>query len=216
MENKNILWGIIGTVVIFGFLTIVYMATNSTGPAKVFEHTKTLDKTDHITWSPAKKHILTEYGDYQCPACGTFHQFIKGTIEKDTKITNNITFVYRNYPLTNIHNHALEAAYAAEAAGIQGKYFEMGDKLYDTQAIWEKQKNVTSLFEGYAKDLKLDLEKFKADMKSSTVKNKVEKDSESGNKAQVNSTPSFYLDGAKVDVISLDQFKTLLDKTAQQ
>ena len=221
MENKNILWGVIAAVVIFGFLTIVYMATSSSSsaPAQVVPETKTIQKTDHVTWSPAKKHILTEYGDFQCPACGAFYQYIKANIENDKTITNNITFVFREFPLTTVHQHALEAAYAAEAAGQQGKFFEMGNLLFDSQASWGESKSVTDTFAGFAKQLKLDMDKYNADLKSKTVKDKINADMDSGNNIGVNSTPTYYLDGVKIDTgsfTSLDQFKQALKEAAKK
>jgi protein-disulfide isomerase len=213
--DKKILWGVISAVAIFGFLTIVYLATSSTGPAPVIENTKTIEASDHVTWSPAKKHILTEYGDFQCPACGLFHQYIKGNIENDKKVTDNITFVFRHFPLTQ-HKHAQEAAYAAEAAGKQGKFFQMGDLLFESQSSWENLSSTTATFQGFAKQLKLDMNKFNADMKSQAVKDKVSQDTDSGNQAGVNSTPSFYLDGTKVNVATLDEFKSLLETAAKK
>jgi protein-disulfide isomerase len=214
--DKKIIWGVVAAIAVFGFLTIVYFATSSRGSAKVYPQTKTINADDHVIWSKSKKHILTEYGDFQCPACGLFHQYIKNSIQNDKKITDNMTFVFRHFPLTLIHKHAQEAAYAAEAAGMQGKFFEMGDMLFDTQSYWEDTKSVTETFQGFAKKLNLNMSKYNADLKSDAVKKKVQKDIDSGTEIQLSSTPTFYLDGVKVEVTTLEEFKKLLETTAQK
>jgi protein-disulfide isomerase len=214
--NNKMLWGVLATIAIFGFLTIVYMATSSTGPAPVFESTKTLQPSDHLTWSPSKKHILTEYGDFQCPACGAFYQYIQANVANDKDITDNVTLVFRHFPLTSLHKHAMEAALAAEAAGKQGKFFQMGDMLFTTQASWGESGDVTSTFQGFAKKLNLNMDKFNADIKSKAVKDAVNNDINSGNQVAVNSTPTFFLDGVKVNVASYDEFKNLLLDAAKK
>ncbi len=219
--NKNtIIVSIVSIIAIFAFLFLVYSATNKPAEeATVYKEAMTIKKTDHVKWSPNKKHILTEYGDFQCPACKTYAAFIKDQIEASgsgmTDVTKNITFVYRNYPLTAIHKHAMESAQAAEAAGRQNKYFEMADKLYSTQEKWEGLASATEYFVSLAKSLKLDEKKFVEDMKSAGVKDKIEKDSVSGNSVNVAGTPTFYLDGKKMENIeSFDQFKQILKDTA--
>ena len=214
MNNKILLWTL-SILAIFGFLTIVYLATSSTAPEETFAEANTLNSTDHLTWSKNKKHILTEYSDLQCPACAQFYQYIKGTLETNKTITNNITFVYRHFPLQQ-HKHGTKAAYVAEAAGMQGKFYEMVDLQFVNQAEWQDLGNPDEYFEGLAKQLKLDIEKYRADIKSDTVKSKVNADLQSGRSVKVNSTPTFFLDGKKVQIVSLEQFKKLLEDTAKQ
>lgn len=223
MNKNSIILTIISVVAIFGFLLVVYQATNK--PAEVdstvYEQVKKLNDTDHIKWSSAKKHILVEYSDLQCPACKTYHDFIKQEIEASgsgkPEVVKNITFVYRHFPLTQIHKNAQDAAYAAEAAGKQGKFFEMSDAMFNTQTEWAEKSQVRDYFVELAKKLKLDTEQFKKDMDSKEVKDKVQNDVTSGGQANVNATPTFYLDGKKVDnVRSFDEFVQLLADTAKK
>lgn len=211
MNNKAII-ALTSIVVIFGFLYAVYAFTNK--PVQTyFPEVSKLAGNDHVKWSPAKKHVLVEYSDLQCPACKMFHDNIKQTIETDKSITDNVTFVYRHFPLDNIHPYARQAAYAAEAAHKQDKFFEMVDKLFATQETWSKGGDVKAMFSTYAKEIGLDVEQFQQDMDSDTVKKKVEADFISGNAAQVDATPTFYLDGNKVVVNSFADFKKLLQET---
>jgi protein-disulfide isomerase len=197
------------------FLIAAYYATNKPKEVKSFEALKKVEATDNTTWSKTKKHVLIEYGDMQCPACKSFHDSLK-EIEKDKSVTDNITFVYRHFPLVNIHQFAMEAAISAEAAGNQGKFFQMTDLMYDNQEEWSKQKSVSETFRKYAEQLKLDMEKYDADIKSDKTRTAVLNDQESGNTYEVNSTPTFYLDGEKLDVATFDEFKNKLVEAAKK
>lgn len=212
--NKNTI--IISVVSILGtFLLLygVYKLVNQ--PIQTdFPQSKQLKTNDHLKWSPEKKNILVEYSDFQCPACKGTHEVLK-TIEAsgsaDFVITKKITFVYRHFPLSQIHDKANVAAYAAEAAGKQNKFWEMADLLFDNQQTWKESSNPQQEdFVNYAKELKLDLEKFTKDINSPEVKNKVAEDSREAEQISVNSTPTFFLNGQKVIVNSYDEFKKLL------
>lgn len=213
MTRNQIIITIVSVIAIFGFVVGAYFLTNK--PQKVvFPEVNKISSADHIKWatdSASTKNILVEYSDLQCPACKNFHDIIKSQIEPDKKITSKITFVYRHFPLTNIHKNAEKAAYAAEAAGKQGKFFEFVDVLFSKQTEWAQVGDAEKKFEAYAKALKLDVEKFNKDASSGEVKNKVALDTASGNKAEVQATPTFYLNGEKLDSIrSFDEFKKLL------
>lgn len=218
MRNNSLYIIIGGTIALFAFLIIAYKMT-SKPVQKFFTQTKEITSKDHLKWSPSKKHILTEYSDLQCPTCKAFHETLK-EIENDPAmkpVIENITFVYRHFPLDSLHPHAREAAYAAEAASKQNKFYAMLDKLFETQEIWSAASNPNELFQSYAKELKLDVDKFNKDRKSDEVKEKVQADFLSGSNADVQGTPTFYLDGNKLDnVNSFDEFKTLLLETAKK
>ncbi len=212
MKNKIII-AVVSILAVFGFLLVAYKLTNTPQNTSYPEVNKIL-KSDHIKWateSAAIKNILVEYSDLQCPACKNFHTIIKDQVETDKKITSKVTFVYRHFPLTNLHQNAEKAAYAAEAAGKQNKFFEYADVLFAKQDEWAKIKDVETKFESYAKDLKLDVDKFKKDLNSKEAKEKVSADVLSGNNAAVNATPTFYLNGQKLDSVrSFDEFIKLL------
>lgn len=212
--NKNTILITVGSVIaVFAFLTVAYYATNTPKVQKDYSSVTKVQPTDHVKWAKNSKHVLVEYSDLQCPACAAFHDIIQKQIESDKNITGRITFVYRNYPLP-MHQYAVKAAYAAEAAGKQGKYFEMSDKMFTSQSEWST-KDPTAYFENLAKSLKLNVEQFKKDRDSEEVKNKVQADIQSGNAADVSATPTFYLDGKKLDTVnSVEEFKKLLQNTA--
>ncbi len=158
---------------------------------------------DHVFGLKDSKVILVEYGDFQCPYCGEAYPQVKDLTEE---YKDKITFVFRNYPLPSMHPNAKAAAAAAEAAGLQGKYWPMHDKIYEAQRDWSNLSidERTDRFVSYAKTIGVkDLDKFKTDMASGAVNRKINFDLALGNKAKVSGTPSFFLNGTKVsDTVS--------------
>ena len=209
--NKVVI-GIVSLIAIFIFLLVAYQFTNTTSD-KTFPEVSVINSTEHVTWatdSAGKKNVLVEYSDFQCPACKSFYEFMKSEIEAsgaaNANIMKKVTFVYRHFPLAQ-HAYAEDAAYAAEAAAKQGKFFEFSAVLFDKQKEWSENKDAVKKFESYAKDLGLDMEKFKKDRDSKETKDKVNADLLSGQKAEVNSTPTFYLNGKKLGPInSFEEF----------
>ena len=153
---------------------------------------------DHVKGNKDGKILLVEYGDFQCPSCGVAHPHLNSLMEE---YGDSTTFVYRNFPLTTIHPNARAAAGAAEAAGLQGKYWEMYDTLFESQNSWSglDATQRTSVFNGYAQALDLDLEKFTEDIASENVSKKITFDQALGKKIGVDATPAFYLNGEKLD-----------------
>jgi protein-disulfide isomerase len=153
--------------------------------------------------------VLVEYSDFQCPACATYEPAIKQLFND---LGGKMTLVYRHFPLRQVHLNSQLAAQASEAASLQGKFWEMHDILFAKQNEWAPISNPTSLFEGYAKTLSLDIEKFNSDIKSETVKEIVNKDFNGGQEARVNSTPTFFLNGKKLaNPRSYEEFKALIE-----
>ncbi|MDO9028403.1 MAG: DsbA family protein [Candidatus Roizmanbacteria bacterium] len=215
MNKNTILISFISILVTFVLLFGVYKLINQPVTTD-FPQTKELKADDHIKWSPDKKNLLVEYSDFQCPACKNAHDILK-TIEAsgsaDFNITKKVTLVFRHFPLSQIHDKAYLAAYASEAAAKQGKFWEMTDLLFDNQNVWEKSNSPKEIFISYANQLKLDLEKFKKDIDSSEVKNKVDENLKEGEQMEINSTPIFFLNGQKLDKLkSFDELKTMLKK----
>lgn len=213
MNKNTIIISVISVLGTFLLLFGVYKLINQPVVAD-FPQTKQLKTSDHIKWSPDKKNILVEYSDFQCPSCKSAHDFLK-TVEAsgsaDFDITKKVTFVYRYFPLYQIHDKAKISAYVAEAAGIQGKFWEMSDLLFDNQQSWSASNDPQKeYFLNYAKELKLNIDQFKKDSDSTDVKNRVAEDLREAEQIGVNSTPTFFLNGQKVDVNSYDEFKNLL------
>jgi len=156
-----------------------------------------------------------EYSDFQCPACKNFHDFLQefeSSSSANYSITQKVTLVFRHFPLYQIHPTSMDAAYAAQAAALQGRFWEMDDQLFGKQDVWSTSPNPRQNFINMANEIKLDIEKFKSDMDSKVVKDKVQADLTSGNKAGINSTPTFFLNGNKIELTTLDEFKKLLLK----
>lgn len=153
---------------------------------------------DHTFGQANSKVILIEYGDFQCPYCGQDYPGIKAIAQK---YQGQISFVFRNFPLTSRHPNALTAAAAAEAAGLQGKYWQMHDVLYNNQSEWGDSTSMqrTSLFQKYATNIGLNVNTFTSDLASNSVSQKISFDQALGAAAQVSATPTLFLDGTKVD-----------------
>ncbi len=156
------------------------------------------------------KVTIVEFSDLQCPAC-------KATLPLVDLITQSATesvrLVYRHYPILSLHKNALLAARSAEAAANQGKFWEMHDKLFETQSDWEEDADPTGKFDTYAKDLKLDVEKFKKDRVSDEVQARITTDQKDADTLGVNATPSFYVNNVATEVGNL---KATVDKLLAQ
>lgn len=218
MNRNSIIIGVISTIVIVGLLWMVYATTNKpTLSNEVFKDTVTVRKQDHVMWNPQGKHTLTEYSDFQCPACRAFHEILKPMNDKsnpDYKLTQNVKFIYRHFPLS-IHQNSQVAARAAEAAGKQNKFFEMHDLLFEKQEEWSESDKAKDFFKTYAKQLKLNVDQFVKDSESKELSDRVSEDMISGNTLGVDATPTFYLDGKKLTLTSIDDFKKALQSTVK-
>ena len=213
MNKNTIIISVISVLGTFLLLFGVYKLINQPVVAD-FPQTKQLKTSDHIKWSPDKKNILVEYSDFQCPSCKSAHDFLK-TVEAsgsaDFDITKKVTFVYRYFPLYQIHDKAKISAYVAEAAGIQGKFWEMSDLLFDNQTSWSTSNDPQNeFFLKYATELKLNIDQFKNDLNSAVVKDRVNSDLKEAEQIGVDSTPTFFLNGQKVDVNSYQELITKL------
>lgn len=204
---------IVFTVIVIGLLTALVIESHNATPSidvsSVNQDTilsasaSSGNIADHVYGDASSKVILVEYGDLQCPACGSAHPNIRKITEQ---YKGQLAFIFRNFPLTTLHPNARAGAAAAEAAGLQGKYWDMNNYLYEHQNDWVDLTggNVTNAFVSYAKNLGLDTAKFKTELASNAVNQKISFDQAIGNKLNINSTPTFYLNGVQVgnDVVS--------------
>jgi protein-disulfide isomerase len=139
---------------------------------------------------PANAPItLEEFGDFQCPPCGALSDPIN---QLEREYRPRLRVIFRHFPLPN-HAHAREAAFVAEAAGLQGRFWEMHDLLYREQSVWSKAADVRLLFDSYAGMLGLNVDRFKKDMESEQVKVRVASDQKHGDALGVNTTPTVFL-----------------------
>ncbi|HEY0099359.1 MAG TPA: thioredoxin domain-containing protein [Pyrinomonadaceae bacterium] len=139
--------------------------------------------------------LIEEYGDFQCPPCGFFHPILK-RLEGEYPTQLRVTF--HHFPLRNMHKHAEQAARAAEAAAVQGKFWQMHDMLFEKQKEWNEAANVRPVFLGYARTLGLDVQKFSQDMDSVMVGSRVMNDENGGTTRGVTGTPTVFLNGREV------------------
>lgn len=143
---------------------------------------------------------LEEFGDFQCPPCGMLHPVLQ-TMEHE--FGTKLRVVFREYPLVPAHAHALSAARAAEAAGMQGKFWEMHGMLFDNQKAWTDAFDVRPIFEGYATKIGLDLEKYRRDVSSEAVAQRIFLDGKRARDLGVKGTPTVFMNGREIPFESL-------------
>ncbi|MEC5174992.1 DsbA family protein [Chryseobacterium nepalense] len=148
-----------------------------------------VSKTDHVQGNDNADLTIVEYGDYQCPYCGTAYPVLKELMKE---FKGQVKFVFRNFPLSEMHPYARPAAIAAEAADLQGKFWEMHDVIYENQ----QSLNENFLFQ-LAEKIGINLSQFKEDIQKTELEKKVDSDFESGIISGVNGTPSFFINGNK-------------------
>ncbi len=151
-----------------------------------------ITEQDRIKGPVNAKVTIVEYSDFECPFCQKSAEFMDQLL---VDFPNDVRIVYRYLPLTSIHRNAYPAALAAEAAGAQGKFWEMHDMLFAKTNEWPNSSNPSGVFQGYAEELGLDVEKFKNDTLNKTGKDKIEADIASANILRLKGTPSIFANG---------------------
>ena len=214
MDNKKysiLIWslialGIIG--IVLGMIAVV--SYKSGGPqGNSGNLTEPVNSSDWIRGSKDAKVVLVEYSDFQCPACDYFYSQVK-QLEKD--FDGKIAVVYRYFPLEQVHKNARLSARAAEAAGRQGKFWEMHDLLFENQNAWAESSNAIQAFDSYAQSLGLDMNKFNRDINSSDIDVKINNDYQSGVNSGVQGTPTFFINGKQIEnPQSYDAFKSIIE-----
>lgn len=194
MKNPWVIIGII-TVLLFGG-AIWY--SKSSGE----KNNEGVTVTEHSKGNADAAVVLTEYSDFQCPACGAFEPVLEQTL---AKYGDKIRFEYKHYPLP-IHQFAVQAAQASEAAAQQGKFFEYHDRLFAEQKTWSTSQTPQVFFLQYAQDLGLNVDQFKRQMQSSIIKDAVKKAQKDAGNMGLTGTPSFFLNGQKMEINSYEDF----------
>jgi len=143
---------------------------------------------------------LEEFGDFQCPPCGLFHPILE---EMEREFGDKLRVTFRQFPLVPAHQHALTAASASEAAGLQGKFWEMHKLIFEHQKEWKDQFDVRPIFQGYAERIGLNMERFKRDMDGEVVQQRIFQDGKRGRSLGVKGTPTVFLNGREVPFESL-------------
>lgn len=178
--------------------------------------------TNHVYGNEQSSVKLVEYGDFECPACSYYYSIVE---EVKEKYKDQISFQFRNFPLVQSHRNALAAHRAGEAASNQGKFWEMYNLIYSGQEAWNGPSQsdsvgvttaqAISIFESYAQQLNLDLEKFKTDFASGETLAIINADTAEGKNLGVTGTPTFFLNGKKIeestDITTLEAFSKVID-----
>lgn len=168
--------------------------------------------TDWVRGNASSTVTLVEYSDFQCPACAAYFPIVERIFAESS---TSIRFVYRHFPLSQ-HANAIPASQAAEAAGRQGKFWEMYNMIFSTHDNWENSTDVKTVFKGYAEKLGLNMEKYLSDLDLKEIQDKINSDIKGGLKVGINSTPTFYLNGNKIkNPGSYEEFKKIIDDANQ-
>lgn len=197
-ETKLFSGLILATVLIIVIGVVAYSR-----PEPVLKKEELITSLSHIRGNKDAKNYLVEFSDYQCPACGAFKPIVDQIVEK---YKDKLLFAYRNFPLAQ-HEFAEKAAEVAEAAGEQGKYWEMHDYLFANQANFSDE-----VYQAGAKKIGLDMDKFNEALKSSKFKSLIQDDISFGVTHGVNSTPTFFLNGRKLTLFNPSDLETEVAK----
>ena len=175
---------------------------------------------DPVKGNPNAQVTMVEFSDFQCPFCGRFASDALPQIQKDYVDTGKIKFVYKQFPMDNLHPNAKAAAVASECANEQGKFWQYHDKLFSTQTAWENQPatDVTNTFKKYATDMGLNAASFNSCFDTKKTASAVDKDSQQASQYGVSGTPTFYIGNDKKGFLQLvgaqpyQSFKSIIDQ----
>lgn len=187
--------GTITAVIIVGGVFLMSKSSSSSGPTPPADPKLLIRENSHQTGSGSEPVTLVEFGDYQCPACAAGNPVVK-QILKDYE--GKVNLVYRHFPLPQ-HKNAVISAQVAEAAGEQGKFWEMHDKIYENQKDWEASDKALDIFTSYAKDLGLDVNKFREDASSNKYTERINQDRADGGLVGLKATPTFFINGERLE-----------------
>lgn len=184
-----------GVLTVFGIGWLIY---NGMVPIPESEKDKPVDRVLETDWYKGDKGapiVIVEYSDFQCPSCKVYQPELEEVFKT---YPGQVVLVYRHFPLKQIHLQAEQAAYAAEAAGRQGKFWEMHDKLFEHQAAWVENRSASRIFADYAQQIGLNMDQYRREVKHKEVKAAVKADYMSALKNALSATPSFFVNGELV------------------
>jgi len=205
-----------------------YSSSKTTGPANPVKPPPNANSTNTMASAPAGAQpptmlgsptasvTIEEFADFQCPSCAQVHPMMK---EIQSIYGPRIKFIFRNFPLAiPQHDKAYDAAVAAEAAGMQGKFWPFQNELYTNQQTWSANQNYRQIWTEYAQKLGLDVNKFQNDISGLAAKSRVDADLQRGRAIGVSSTPSIYVNGRLVPYtqISVPTMRQMIDAEIQQ
>lgn len=209
MQNLFV-WGLI-IVLGAGLLFFVSKMIKSEDPLISDIREIEITEEDWIKGNPEAPLTLVEYGDFQCPACANAYPVVERILASHP---DEVRFVYRHLPF--LGPKSLMASKAVEAAGEQGKFYEMYSLLFENQNDWKSSRDTEKLFNEYAEELELDLDIFKKDYSSKEVASRVDNSYKVGSGLGVTSTPTFFLDGNRLNLSSFAQLEEAVEKAVEE
>lgn len=213
MNIKRIIFWIVFLVVLAAIVWGLSVAMNRDQTSPTLGSPAPITAADHVRGPENAPVTIIEYSDLQCPACAAYLPLIEKLIDE---ASSTVRFAYRHFPLYPLpHKNAYNAAQASEAAGLQGKFWEMYRLIFANQTAWENSDAAAGIFEGYAERIGLDMNQYKKDYDSVDVKARIQRDREEGDSLGVNATPTFFINGkAIVNPQGYDAFKALVQTAA--
>ncbi len=207
-QNINQMFFVLGVLLVVLLAYYVY-ATQTT--KKVEEKGNVEVRTeDHVRGNITASVTMVQFADFQCPACGAYEPIVREVMAKNS---NDVKLVFRHFPLTNMHRNALLAAKYAEAAGRQNKFWELHDILYDKQKEWGESLDAESFFETQVASLGLDMAQIKKDVADPAIENIILAEYKEGTQFGVKGTPSFFINGIKIESPrSVEEFTQVIQK----
>ncbi len=195
-KNNAFLWVGFGVFIIASVFGIIFLgAKTDKSSGLVSREPQPISASDWINGEMSAEVVIIEYSDFECPACASYFPILKDLKEK---FGSQIAVVYRHFPLTQIHRNAELASLASEAAGRQGKFWEMHDLLFENQKNWSANFGAKEIFIGYAQQLQLDEEQFINDLDAKDLQDKVSASYREGVSIGITGTPTFFLNGEKI------------------
>jgi protein-disulfide isomerase len=208
------------TILVLGiFGAAIYSSKKNSTNTRRVANPKMIQTDDHVIGKADSKVYLIIYGDYECPACKAWEPSV---VEIRDEYKDRVAFIFRNYPIQDKHLNARAAANAAEAANLQGKFWEMHDLLYAKYSEWTNASTLQQdRFEGYANQLGLNMDQFKKDYASTAVADHIDSDKNSGDDLGVDGTPTFFLNGEKINLPlpgsgGKEQMKSLIEAKLEE
>jgi len=169
-------------------------------------------QSTHVRGRADAPLLIEEYGDFQCPPCSFFHPILKRI---EGQYETQVRVAFRHFPLRSMHKHADEAARAAEAAAVQGKFWQMHDLLFEKQKDWKDAPAARPIFLNYARMLGLDVGKFTQDIDSIAISNRVRSDEAQGTARGVTGTPTVFLNGREIPfavIMNYDSLRATIER----
>ena len=194
--------------IIIGLIVVLLAATYAYSAHEGKKANEGVSIEVHVEGNQDAETVLVEYSDFQCPACAQFYPYVKEILEEHG---DSLRFEYRHFPLLTIHPHAVPAAKAAEAAGQQGKFFEMHDMLFENQPEWSKSTAPRQYFERYAEELGLDVARFKQHMNASLIEDAIDASFDEARSYGFTGTPSFLLNGEPMEFTTFEEFHAQIE-----